>query len=258
MLDIFEINYDRMIGGEVRKAYVYTPEGFEEDRRFPVLYMFDGHNVFLDEEATYGKSWGMLEYLEENHVPLIVAGIECSHHAEDEPCGGRLSEYSPFDFTDPWIHRKIKGRGRITMEIFTEEFKPLIDENYPTLSDREHTFIAGSSMGGLMSVYALMEYNHIFSKAAGLSPSFGFDPLRSVRMVKNARIDRNHTTLYMDYGQNEFRRIRTRETYGDVCKALMRKGVLLASRIVPDGTHSEASWEKQIPYFMQVFFYEEN
>ena len=59
-----------------------------------MLYMFDGHNVFFDEDATYGKSWGMKEYLEYTDAPLIVAAVECNRH----PDNGRLSEYSPFNF----------------------------------------------------------------------------------------------------------------------------------------------------------------
>ena len=66
MLDIFETEIPQLIKGEKRKVYVYVPDF---DGSFPVLYMFDGHNVFLDEEASFGKSWGMLKFLEENEVP---------------------------------------------------------------------------------------------------------------------------------------------------------------------------------------------
>ena len=64
-----------------RTVYVYLPQAAEEDpdARFPVLYMFDGHNVFFDKDATYGKSWGMGDYLDETETPLIVVGVECDH-----------------------------------------------------------------------------------------------------------------------------------------------------------------------------------
>lgn len=254
MLEKWEITIPELTGEEERNAYVYVPEGYEEDVRFPVLYMFDGHNLFDDEEATYGKSWGMLDYLEETHIPLIVAAVECSHHDEDEECGGRLSEYSPFDFKSRhW--GEIKGRGKLTMDFYTRDFKSYIDANYPTLPQREYTFISGSSMGGLMSLYALIEYNDVFSKAAALSPSIGFCPKDVTNMIRNSNVDKN-TVLYMDYGEQEFRYKRIREIYGKTCAELMKKGILLQSRIVPGGFHSEASWEKQIPFFMDVFFYE--
>lgn len=252
MLDIFETEIPQLIKGEKRKVYVYVPD---YDGNFPVLYMFDGHNVFLDEEASYGKSWGMLEYLEENEVPLMVVGVECNHHREDEKCGGRLSEYSPFSFEDHEWGYRIKGRGKITMNWFVKELKPYIDDNYPTIPDRKHTYIAGSSMGGLMTLYALSRYNHIFSKGAALSPSVGFAPENVLDMIERTKYRKN-TVIYMDYGENEIRYRNTRAIYADVTQALINKGVLLESRIVPKGNHNEASWEKQIPFFMDTFFYE--
>lgn len=250
MLDIFETDIPRLTGKEKRKVYVYVPE---EEGNFPVLYMFDGQNIFLDEEATYGKSWGMKEFLEENQIPLIVAGVECSHHREDEKCGGRLSEYSPFSFSDPEFG-DIKGRGKLTMDFYVKELKPYIDDNYPTLPDRKYTFISGSSMGGLMTLYALSRYNHIFSRGAALSPSVGFAPENVLAMIEKTKYRKN-TVIYMDYGENEIRYHNTRAVYADVTASLINKGVMLESRIIPKGNHNEASWEKQIPFFMDTLFY---
>ncbi|MBQ8995840.1 MAG: alpha/beta hydrolase, partial [Oscillospiraceae bacterium] len=204
------------------------------------LYMFDGHNLFYDEDASYGKCWGIMDYFIENEVPMIIAAIECNHHSEKDPCGGRLSEYSPFDFTDRhW--GKITGRGKLTMDYYVNVFKPYIDENYPTIPDREHTFISGSSMGGLMTIYALIEYNHVFSRGAALSPSVGFSPRGTREIIRNAEIER--TILYMDNGSQEMEWRNAKKVFGNVTSQLIQKGVLLDSRIVPDGFHSEASWE---------------
>ena len=152
------ITIPQLTGKEKRRAYVYVPDEATEnpDYRYPVLYMFDGQNVFFDSHATYGKSWGMLEYLQANNVPLIVAAVECNHH----PDNGRLKEYSPFTFEEERFGH-VPGKGKITMDWFVNVFKPIIDRNFPTLPDREHTFIAGSSMGGLMTVYAVTKYNHV-------------------------------------------------------------------------------------------------
>ena len=122
-----------------------------------MLYMFDGHNVFFDQDATYGKSWGMKEYLDKSQTQLIVAAVECSH----SPDNGRLSEYSPYDFADPQLGR-FRGLGRETMEWLISDFKSEIDRQYRTLPDWEHTFLAGSSMGGLMSLYGVLKFNHVF------------------------------------------------------------------------------------------------
>ena len=93
-------------GEEERTYYVYLPDEAldEPEYRYPVLYMFDGHNVFFDEDATYGKSWGMGEYLEATYTPLIVAAVECDHN----PPNGRLCEYSPYYHRD---HRAVPAAG---------------------------------------------------------------------------------------------------------------------------------------------------
>lgn len=250
MLDIFETQIPKLTGDENRKVYVYTPDF---DGAFPVLYMFDGQNLFDDEEASYGKSWGLLKYLEESETPLMVVGVECNHHDEKDKVGGRLSEYSPFDFSDPWFG-SIKGRGKITMDFYTKELKPYIDDNYPSLPGRDYTFIAGSSMGGLMTVYAICRYGKIFSRGAALSPSLVFAPEKVYDMIDKTHFRRN-TVLYMDYGEKEITYSNSREVFADTSAALIKKKVLLETRIVPDGRHNEESWEKQVPFFMDTLFY---
>lgn len=237
---------------KTRRAYVYVPDVWKKDHslRFPVLYMFDGHNVFFDADATYGKSWGMFEYLEYTQTPLIVAAVECNH----SPDFGRLSEYSPFTFDDPECGH-IVGKGKITMDWMVSSFKSRIDRNYPTLPDREHTFIAGSSMGGLMTLYAVLEYNHVFSRGAALSPSLWVAPGKVDWLARNAPLDPN-TVLYMDYGSEELANHRDMvQLFSRTAGRLMERGVLVDSRIVPGGNHSEASWEKQIPFFMNTLLY---
>ena len=81
---------------EERFAYVCLPDSYFEKKhkRFPVIYMFDGHNVFFDSDATFGKSWGMQEYMDKTNTQMIIAAVECNH----SPNHGRLEEYSPFTF----------------------------------------------------------------------------------------------------------------------------------------------------------------
>lgn len=252
MIEKFTVTFPAPKGPEPRDAYVYLPDALAEhpDLRCPVLYMFDGHNVFFDEDATYGKSWGLGAYLDEVGVPLIVAAVQCNTGADN----GRLSEYSPYDFSDPhW--GKFKGRGRKTMNWFVNEFKPYIDETYPTLPDRAHTFIAGSSMGGLMTLYAVTQYNRVFSRGAALSPSIWVSPEGLRATIEKARIRKN-TVLYMDYGEKEMgNHPDMLAGYGAFAVKLMQKGVLLTSRIVPGGTHCEASWEQQLPNVFEAMLY---
>lgn len=110
-------------------------------------------------------------------------------------------------------------------------------------------------MGGLMSIYALMEYNHVFSRGAALSPSLWISPVEVHNMLSSAHFAPD-TVLYMDYGSEEFGNHKNmRRAFGEVATLLMWKKLSLHCRIVPGGTHCEASWEKQIPFFMETLLY---
>ena len=140
------------------------------------------------------------------------------------------------------------------MEWLVHKFKPEIDSNIRTLPDRDHTFIAGSSMGGLMSLYALMEYNRYFSKAAALSPSLWVDPDRLSYLIRHAKLHAD-TTLYMDYGSRElYNHTNMIRCLGKITSLLLERQVYVNCRIVPGGNHCEASWERQIPFFMEPFY----
>ena len=80
MVKKWSVSYPAVNGVEQRRVYVYLPTMYEADpeRRYPVLYMFDGQNVFFDADATYGKSWGVADYLDYTDTPLIVAAVECN------------------------------------------------------------------------------------------------------------------------------------------------------------------------------------
>lgn len=246
MVQTWKIKIPALSGDEQRLVYLYLPEDWQTSgERYPVMYMFDGHNVFFDSHATYGKSWGMGEYLDENGKHLIVVAVECTHNGND-----RLSEYSPIDFDLPDLGH-IQGRGREYMDWLVGTLKPYIDANYPTLPDREHTSIVGSSMGGLMSLYAACDYNSVFQKAACISPSLWISKDRVLDIVLNADIA-GDTSIYMDYGSLELpNHSSSSEALFSVTRLLLTKRANVVLKIVPGGTHNESSWQKQIPAFME-------
>ena len=249
----WKVTLPELTGSEERTAYLYLPESYnyEPDKRYPVLYMFDGHNVFFDSDATYGQCWGMKEYMDYTNTQLIIAAVECNH----SPDNGRLREYSPYSFIDPKLGT-IEGHGKLTMDWMIHTFKKDIDSRFRTLADREHTFIAGSSMGGLMSLYAILEYNQYFSRAAALSPSIWFAADKLQNMIEYAKIQPD-TVVYMDYGSRElYHHANMKSQFARVTAQLLNQGVMLESRIVPGGNHCEASWEKQIPFFMNTLMYQ--
>ena len=245
MLKKWDVTIPALTGEEPRKAYIYLPEYYDDDpnRRFPVMYMFDGQNIFLDEDASFGKSWGMYDFMKWTRKPLIIVAVECNRFGE------RFNEYTPVTYENR-EHGFVKSKGRLYMNWLIHELKPYIDANYRTLPDRKNTIIAGSSMGGLMALYGVTCFNKIFQRAAILSPSLWVAPGKVLEMVARAHIRRD-TTIYMDYGENEmFNHAASQEAMISTAHLLLTKRVNLALRIVPGGNHSEASWEKQIPVFM--------
>ena len=136
MIVKWKLNFPSNDGFEERRAYVYLPKSYNKypDKRYPVLYMFDGHNVFFDSHASYGKSWGMKRFMDRSKTDVIIAAVECNHNPEN----GRLKEYSPYDFKDRH-YGEITGYGKETMEWFIHCFKKEIDEHFRTLPDRNNT-----------------------------------------------------------------------------------------------------------------------
>lgn len=250
MIKKINITIPELTGDEIRKLHIYLPNNYyQTQKRYPVLYMFDGHNLFVDEDATFGKSWGMKKYLDSIRANIIVVGIECNH----SPDHGRLKEYSPFEFEKDG--EVLQGLGETTMNWIVNTLKPMIDKKFRTLPRRKHTYIAGSSMGGLMSLYAILQYNKVFSKAIALSPSLWTNPKKMNKLIGNADLH-SDTTIYVDYGSKEFENhAGMREIFQEAIDRLMSRSVFLTSRIVPHGVHTEENWEKQLPFIMNIVMY---
>lgn len=241
-----------------RPLHIYIPDHGEPP--FPVMYFFDGHNLFLDEDATYGKSWGLAQFLSGWEKPMIIVGIECAH--ED---GRRLSEYLPYSSGFGWL-KDIEPQGEATMQGIIYELKPYIDDAFPVVPFRECTGIGGSSMGGLMAAYALVRYNRYISKAACVSPSIGSVSGKLWHEMNNTEISPD-TRIYLSWG--------TMEGYGGIknpmeedrsswlyrtCRATGNKIINAGGQAKLycqiGGRHCEADWEKQLGIFMPFLWQE--
>ena len=223
---IWSVRISQLSGEKERRVYLFLPESYDTvpEKRYPVMYMFNGHNVFFDSDATYGKSWGMYEYMDCAKKDLIIVAVECNHIGN---C--RLEEYSPIDFTYPPVGM-IKGRGAEYMDWLIGELKPYIDSHYRTLSGRDNTLICGSSMGGLMALYSACVYNDVFGRAACLSPSIWVNPLGVLSFIEKASF-LQCTSIYMDYGSEELRHHeKNMEALTKVSDALLKRDVRLTFR----------------------------
>ena len=231
-----------------RVINIYLPNDYNERRKkYPVLYMFDGHNLFFDEEAAFGKSWGMKEYLENNDTQLIVVGIQCSFEGNE-----RMSEYSPYDLN--YDGEFIEGKGDKYLDWMINVIKPMIDSEYRTKTDKKNTLIGGSSMGGLMAAYARIKYSDVFSKCICISPSFElcYDKFMNDAIASQSQ---KGTKFFMSIGSIELELNNTAVEFTsymlELCHILQSKGANCYPRVVIGGEHNEASWEKQIPAFME-------
>ena len=247
MIHTWNVTIPKLSGDHPRKAYIWLPDDYEDhpEKRYSVLYMFDGHNVFRDEDATFGKSWGMESYLQTTGKDLIIVAVECNHEGNR-----RLMEYSPVTYRNR-KHGFIPGKAPVYMKWLINDLKPYVDRTLRTYSDRDHTSLAGSSMGGLIALYGITAYNHIFRQAACLSPSLWVAPVKILSMVARSRYTPD-TVIFLSYGQNEMNNHgANRWIIGMTAKELYNKGVNLTLRIVKDAYHCEAAWEKEVPIFME-------
>lgn len=240
-----------------RRLHIYLPESYSSKQDpYPVMYFFDGHNLFDNADATFGKSWGLKEFLEKWGREIIIIGLECSHVGNQ-----RLVEYCPYTFHGKFWGGTINGTGRDTLQWIVSELKPMIDQEYRTWPHREATGIAGSSMGGLMALYGTVCFNEWFSKAACVSSTISpcMTPLR--RDIKKHSLHED-TRIFLSFGTEEaFRRdpedpmkSRTALQNLKIQSDLRAKGVPTELYCQIGGQHNEASWEKQIPLFMNYLW----
>ena len=245
--------------GKNRTLHIHLPDDYHlTEERYPVMYFFDGHNLFFDTDATYGKSWGMSDFLARWEKNMIIVGIECGHEGYE-----RLSEYLPYKAAKGTSFEKTVPMGKATMEWIVNEIKPMIDETFRTIPVRECTAIGGSSMGGIMALYAGVHYNRWFSKAACISTAMGFCMRPVMADIKESTISPD-TRFFLSWGtheayglENPYQEDTTSKTYGwntRVRDALLKKGADAVTFCQVEGYHCEASWEQQVPLFMDYLW----
>ena len=210
----------------------YSPTG---ERRYPVIYMHDGQNLF-DPATSFSGSWNVDVAMAEvslDGLGAIVVGI---------PNMGmeRLDEYSPFE------HPKLGGgRGDLYLEFLIKTVKPLIDQRYITASDREHTGIVGSSMGGLISLYAFFRHPEVFGFAGVMSPSLWLNEGTMFSFIEDAPFSPGK--LYLDVGDLEgARHVEKALRLRDLLQA---KGYVLGEDLMwveeEMGAHHESAWARR-------------
>ena len=230
-----------------RDIYVYLPPSYAQAaRRYPVIYMHDGQNLF-DSRASFAGEWEAdeaMEALSEEGIEAILVGVANAGDA-------RIREYQPF--AHPYFGT---GRGDTYLRFVLETIKPIIDADFRTLPDRAHTGMIGSSLGGLITLYAYFKYPAQIGFIGALSPSLWIarTALRTFIQAAPAPPGR----IYIDIGTAEYPldsqqrwRYDAMRDYRELRDLLMQKGYALDESLMyvedEGGMHNEADWARRLP-----------
>jgi len=219
---------------------VYLPCDYATDiKQYPVLYMLDGQNLF-DDVYAYSGEWGVDENMDsicrmKKTSPAIIVGID---HAGEK----RVTEYSPWETTTGYGG----GEGDEFADFVANTLKPRIDSMYRTLPDRENTAVAGSSMGGLESLYIVLNHPEQFSKGGIFSPAFW----TSEGNFENATQYHSDlpVKLYFICGAMEgddAKYMKDMERMYDILMDKRIQNMELRLIVESDGTHSEKFWRSE-------------
>lgn len=230
-----------------RRVWIYLPKGYATSKKsYPVLYMHDGQNLFNEQTAAFGE-WGVDEAMDslqkKTGREVIVVGID---HGGDK----RLSEYSPYDF------QTFKGEGSQYVDFLVQTLKPYIDQKLRTLKDAPNTFTAGSSMGGVISLYAVLKYPDVFGGAGIFSPAFWTAP-KLFEDVDKTDWGGHHPRFFFYAGGREGSSTSDQVQMVNDMKRMVaiiekKKGNVNTTTVVdPLAQHNEPAWRKEFPEFFQ-------
>jgi len=233
-----------------RTLIVYLPPGYEYQagRRYPVMYMHDGQNLF-DPETSFvrGRTWQFGENADRlifagEIEPLIVVGIYNTPR--------RLEEY-----THARDRRMGGGEARQYGRLLVDELKPWIDARYRTLPDEENTALGGSSLGGLVSLYLGLEHAETFGKLAVMSPSVWWNH-KSILGYVNEYEGPPWPRIWLDVGDAEGRRVKSDVDL--LYQRLKTNGwqpeANLHYQMVSGATHDEAAWAARVGDMLKFLF----
>jgi predicted alpha/beta superfamily hydrolase len=241
-----------------RHVDVWCPPGYESDpaQRYPVLYMHDGQNLFTPDHAFGGVDWGivpaMLRVMEEQHHPgAIIVGVWNSptrriDYMPQKPLQASSAQTIAKQFIDE------NGKGPNSdgyLKFLVTELKPFIDTTYRTLPDQQHTYVMGSSMGGLISLYALVEYPEVFSRAGCLSTHWPIGEEVLIDYFAAHLPPPGKHRIYFDYGTATLDE--TYEPFQLLMDAQMRAAGYKEdqdwmTRKFEGAEHSEKDWRKRV------------
>jgi predicted alpha/beta superfamily hydrolase len=242
--------------GNWRDVLVYLPPGYSRfsRKRYPVLYMHDGQNVFDAATAFAGVEWGVDETAERlirNHAiePLIIVAV--ANLGEE-----RIHEYAPTPgVIEARAKRKKRSRGlaRVYGQFLIEELKPYIDKKYRTKREAEFTGLGGSSLGGLVTLAMGVLFPQVFTRLIVMSPSIWWDDFAVYRLVGTIE-QKSPLKIWLDTGTAEPGWERARELRDRLIEKGWRLNVDLNYFEAQGANHSEAAWAARVEPALRFLF----
>ncbi len=244
-----------------RTVRVWLPEGYTSDKQYDVLYMHDGQMLFDARTSWNRQEWGIDEAMDSLQAsgkirPTIVIAIDNTLNRIGEFCPDDIVEYLP---EGSEVYPFLTEQGNDYLRFIVEELKPFIDSTYATYPEREHTWLMGSSCGGLISSYALCKYPEVFAGAACLSThcTLAFPRpdkpdsavMAAYRRYLTEHLAVNSAKLYMDNGD------KTLDAYYGEAQAAINASLRAAGwdsahfayQYFPGAAHCEDDWQARLP-----------
>lgn len=217
-----------------KKIWLYLPKSYNANpnKRYEVIYMHDAQNLF-DQKTSFAGEWEVDETLDRLNAEVIVVGIE---HGNEK----RTDELTPY-------RNEKYGGGKADdyLEFIVKTLKPYVDQNYRTKTKAKNTTIFGSSLGGLVSFYAVLKYPEVFGKAGVFSPSFWFSEEIYALMEKSPK---TKAKIYFLCGDDESKDIDVVGDMNKISKLLDENRCyclnLTKKVIVKGGQHNEKLWRE--------------
>lgn len=215
-----------------KKIWLYLPKNYNASKKkYSVIYMPDAQNLF-DAKTAYSGEWNIDEKLDSLSAQVIVVGIE---HGNEK----RLEELTPYP------HEKYGGgKANQYLDFIVNTLKPSIDKKYRTKTDKTHTLIIGSSLGGLTAFYATLKYPEVFGKAGVFSPAFWINRKDIITLTEQTqKIKAKYYFLCGDKEGDDDSMVKDLNTMENIintkrcsCKHLNKK------TIIKGGQHNEKLW----------------
>lgn len=251
-----------------RRVDIWLPPQYESEteRNFPVLYMHDGQNLFRRHKFIL-RTWGVAEHITELSQrevvpPIIVVGIwntsnRMGDYLPQKPLASVEAQTKLLKFSKKYHYNIGEQVSDTYLKLIVDKIKPMVDKRFRSLSSYQHTGIMGSSMGGLISLYALLEYPQVFGMAGCLSTHWPICGEYLLPYLEKVLPPPGDHRIYFDHGSEGLDKMYA-PYQQKVDRLMQKKGYVeetdWLSRVYPGDDHNEKAWSNRLDVPLKFLF----